>query len=51
MPVSPTLEQITTAVSDAVGNPSAGAVADVIPAIAQAVADLLDPQPKATKTK
>ena len=41
-----TPEQIAAVMADAVGNPAVGPVAEVIPAMAAAVADALTPKPE-----
>jgi hypothetical protein len=49
--MSVSLEQIKSAMSEAVGTPSAGAVSEAIPAMAAAVSKLLDPKPETITVK
>jgi len=45
------VEQIKSAMNEAVGNPCAGAVSEAIPVMAAAVSELLDPKPETITAK
>jgi hypothetical protein len=49
--MSVSLEQIKSAMNEAVGTPCAGAVSEVIPVMAAAVSELLDPKPETNTAK
>lgn len=46
-----TREEIITAIKQATGDPDSGAVAEIIPSIADAIAALLNPTGDATRSK